>query len=137
MRRTAIGLLVAGGLFLAFGASAWAHHSMTAYDKTKTFAIEGTVTKVSWRNPHMLIFIDVPDASGKMVNWSLESGAVNSAAAAGITPKNLKVGIKIKATGNRHRDPAISMAIIQTVEIDGVVHGRNAGVSSTGSDQDF
>jgi hypothetical protein len=41
---------------------AWAHHSFPAqYDAAKTITLTGKVTKVEWTNPHIFIYIDVPN----------------------------------------------------------------------------
>ena len=54
--------LVAGPLF--------AHHGRgTTYDLTQQVTLEGTITEVSWRNPHIAIFMDVRDGNGDVVEW--------------------------------------------------------------------
>ena len=53
---------------------AQAHHSFAAeYDSQKPITLVGTVTKVEWVNPHVYIYLDVKDASGKVTPWSLSS----------------------------------------------------------------
>ena len=42
---------------LAFGATAWAHHSTAEFDYGKTIAVEGTVKEVQWTNPHSYLQI--------------------------------------------------------------------------------
>ena len=43
-----------------------AHHGFdTEYDAKKKVSLTGVVTKVEWTNPHMHVYIDVTDASGK------------------------------------------------------------------------
>ena len=55
---------------------ATAHHSFAAqYDRSKPITLVGPVTKLDWINPHGRIFMDVKDASGKVVNWEVELGA--------------------------------------------------------------
>ena len=45
-----------------------AHHSFAMFDKTRVVTVQGTVRKVEWTNPHVYIFVEVPDAKGgKMV----------------------------------------------------------------------
>jgi len=44
------------------------HHSFGAeYDANKPITLTGTVTKVEWTNPHSFFYLDVKDASGKVV----------------------------------------------------------------------
>ena len=63
----AVMLLVLVGLLLA-------HHSPSAiFDMSKRFTLTGTVTKVDWINPHIVVFMDAKGASGAMENWKFES----------------------------------------------------------------
>ena len=73
---------------LSFGAGAClrprlpahAHHSFPAqYDVAKPITLTGKVTKVEWTNPHIFIYIDVPnETTGAVVNWALEMGGPNA-----------------------------------------------------------
>ena len=50
-----------------------AHHSFgVAFDATKTVMLSGVITKIAWTNPHTHVWVDVKDASGQVVNWTLE-----------------------------------------------------------------
>ena len=62
-----------------------AHHGFdTEYNAKKKVALTGVVTKVEWTNPHMHVYIDVTDASGKVTNWNLEMASPNTVHAAGV-----------------------------------------------------
>ena len=51
-----------------------AHHSFAAeFDSNKTVTLKGVVSKVDWINPHIFIYVDVKDQSGKVTTWSLQS----------------------------------------------------------------
>ena len=67
--------LITMGLAICFGAgSLWAHHSPSAeFDMTKRFVLTGTLTKVDWINPHIVVNIDAKSDAGKMENWRFES----------------------------------------------------------------
>ena len=54
-------------------ASLQAHHGNTAYDPDHPITINGRVTEFVWSNPHCQIYLDVKDAKGKVVSWSVES----------------------------------------------------------------
>ena len=67
------GVLAIAGMLLA-GVSVAAHHSFAAeFDINKPVTLAGTVTKVEWVNPHVYVYLDVKDASGKVTPWSLSS----------------------------------------------------------------
>ena len=48
------------------------HHSAAMFDVEKTIAIEGTVSRVEWTNPHIWIHIDAVDENGQAVTWEIE-----------------------------------------------------------------
>ena len=54
--------------------SLWAHHSPSAiFDMSKHFTMGGTLTKIDWINPHIVVYIDGKAESGKAENWVFES----------------------------------------------------------------
>ena len=51
------------------GGGLWAHHSPSAeFDMSKSFSVSGTLTKVDWINPHIMMLLDV---NGE--EWKFES----------------------------------------------------------------
>ena len=51
-----------------------AHHSFTAeFDSSKTVTLKGVVSKVDWINPHIFVYLDVKDDTGKTTTWALQS----------------------------------------------------------------
>ena len=66
--KTRIGSLIAGVVLLAAGARpTFAHHSFAAeFDSNKPFTVSGVVSKVAWQNPHVYVYVDAMDESGKM-----------------------------------------------------------------------
>jgi len=55
-------------------ASLWAHHSPSAiFDMSKKFTLTGTLSKVDWINPHIVVFIDAKNSSGAAEAWKFES----------------------------------------------------------------
>jgi Family of unknown function (DUF6152) len=53
-----------------------AHHSTTAeFDVTHRMTVSGTLTKVDWVNPHIVVFMDAKGegGSGKVDAWKFES----------------------------------------------------------------
>jgi DNA/RNA endonuclease YhcR with UshA esterase domain len=59
---------------LVCAAPALAHHSFTAeYYSDKNVTLTGTLTKVEWVNPHVFLYVDVKDSSGKVTSWAVET----------------------------------------------------------------
>jgi len=71
-----------------------AHHSGAGFGKD-TKEISGTVKEFQFRNPHSWIQVDVPDANGKMVEWSVEWGSPNQLGREGIRPSTFPPGAKV------------------------------------------
>jgi hypothetical protein len=83
-------------LVLLFAASsAFAHHGTGTYDSSKSITLSGTVTEFSWTNPHVSLFFDVKDASGKTANWAIEMNSPGVLAQAGWSKHTFKVGDQI------------------------------------------
>ena len=51
-----------------------AHHSPSAiFDMSKHIAVTGTLTRVDWVNPHIVLAVEAKDAAGKVEQWKFES----------------------------------------------------------------
>jgi hypothetical protein len=81
--------------FLLSTSVLFAHHGNSAYDETARVPIKGTVTEFIWVNPHSQIYLDVPDGSGKVVKWGVETNSPGILGRAGWTRRSLKAGDKI------------------------------------------
>jgi Family of unknown function (DUF6152) len=56
-----------------------AHHSVSGtFDISKEITIRGVVTKIEFRNPHTLFWVDVKDDSGALTTWELELAPPNA-----------------------------------------------------------
>jgi hypothetical protein len=110
---------MAGALLLAT-IPAFGHHSFAAeYDSSKPVKLEGTVTKIEWANPHLWLYLDAKDDSGKMGAWQCEGGAPNSLSRQGWTRKSLNPGDKIRIEGFRAKDGTNTCSSRNVVTADG------------------
>ncbi len=92
-------------LALLWAQTAVAHHSFDAeFDRDKPVTLTGSVTRVDWGNPHIWIFLDVKDQTGKVSNWGVEGGAPNALFRNGWRKDSLKVGDIVTVEGFRGRD---------------------------------
>ncbi len=55
---------------------ALAHHANSAYDRTRSIAITGTVTRWQFINPHAGIWLAVSDDAGNVREWAGEFQSV-------------------------------------------------------------
>ena len=98
----------------------YAHHGRGAtYDMKKRITLKGTVSRVDWRNPHVVIFLDVKDASGKVVNWGFENAGVSQLAQEGYNRNTLKIGQEITAILNPAANGAPTGIIVKVILADG------------------
>ena len=82
-----------------------AHHGRgNTYNMQSEVSLKGTVTEVAWRNPHIAIFIDVKDSSGKVVNWAIEHSNIVTLAKQGYNRTTLKVGQEVTIVVNPGSD---------------------------------
>ena len=73
MRRRISATLILIVLFFAAG-PVWAHHSPSAvFDMSKEFTMTGTLTKVDWFNPHIVVYLDAKKDDGSVESWKFES----------------------------------------------------------------
>ena len=92
-------LFVGAGLLLA-AMPVLAHHSFKAeYDDNHPITLTGTVTKVIWKNPHVMLYLDVKDEAGKVANWELELNSPNMLMSQGWKVDSLKPGDQVTANG--------------------------------------
>jgi len=55
-------------------ASLEAHHSPSAiFDMAKHVAVTGTLTKIDWINPHIVLEMDARGEGGKIDHWTFQS----------------------------------------------------------------
>ena len=113
-------VLTAVALMAVVSAPLLAHHGRGAtYDMKKRVTLTGTVSKVEWRNPHVLIYMDVTDADGKVVTWGFENSGVSTLAQEGYNRNTLKVGQPITAIVNPAANGAPTAIVVKIILADG------------------
>jgi len=93
MRRNLRGVLALSSGLLFLVIPVLAHHSATAeFDSSKTFSVKGTLTKLEWVNPHVYMYADVTDETGKVIPYSFETGPPGNLRRAGVVRTMFSVG---------------------------------------------
>jgi len=114
MRLQLRALLAAAGLAIA-AVPALAHHSLYAvFDEGQTITLKGVVSKVEWVNPHVYLYLDVPDAAGKLTTWSIETFPPTTLRRAGLTREKLGLGQNITLLGYKARNGK-DLAFLRTI----------------------
>jgi len=87
---------------------AQAHHSFPAqYDANRPETVEGMVTNVEWRNPHVYFYMDVFDDEGNVEEWSFELANVSAMRNRGWSKDTIKAGDFLEVHGSRARDDSL------------------------------
>lgn len=84
-------------VLLLLAGSVPAHHSYAMFDGSRTLSVSGTVAKLEWMNPHVFVWLYVPNPKTK-VGYDLyvfENGSPNVLARLGWTRTSLTPGEKI------------------------------------------
>jgi uncharacterized protein DUF6152 len=98
----------------------YAHHGRGAtYDMKKRVTLKGTVARVDWRNPHVVIWMDVKDTEGKVVTWGFENAGVSQLAQEGYNRNTLKVGQEITTIVNPAANGAPTGIVVKVILADG------------------
>jgi hypothetical protein len=102
MKRIALFVI---GVALSSAQTLIAHHSFAAeFDRNSPVTLTGSVTRVDWGNPHIWVFMDVKDDTGKVSNWGVEGGAPNALFRNGWRKDSLKVGDTVTVEGFKSKD---------------------------------
>ncbi len=111
-------ILIATG-FLTLSVAAQAHHSFAAtFSGDETIQVEGVVTEYSFRNPHVLIYLDVTNDDGSTTNWMSEGGAATSLRHSGWSRETFSEGDHVRVTGNSTRDGSPMVSIVRVEVLD-------------------
>ena len=98
-------LVAVSGFVLAAAAQLFAHHSFAAeFDASKRVTLKGTVTKVDWRNPHIYVYLNVKDNTGKVTEWACEGGPPNVLLREGWNRNSVKEGDEVTIDGAVAKD---------------------------------
>ncbi|HEY5567485.1 MAG TPA: DUF6152 family protein [Gammaproteobacteria bacterium] len=130
MRRLFLSVLP---IFLLLPAAGRSHHSFAAEFTHETITIEGVVTEVWFKNPHVRYSVEVTNERGEAELWDAIAGsATNLQRNGGWTRDSIKVGDRVVMTGNRGRDGRrllniriVRMSDGRVLPPDGVVEYRH------------
>jgi hypothetical protein len=87
--------------FMTFAAAAlmldaaFAHHSHAPYDMTREVVFEGTVTKLAWQNPHILLSLETRAPDGVVAVQEIEAANVGELRALGLQREALEPGTRV------------------------------------------
>ena len=121
MQLNSLGLVAAFAttLSIAMALPAAAPHSHAMYSPDVRMTVEATVKEYIWANPHVWVYVEIPDEKGNPVEWILESGAPGGLSRNGWSPQSMKPGDLVTVTFGPLKD-GTSGGLLGAVElIDG------------------
>ena len=78
----------------------YAHHSSAGrYDSSGVMEVEGDVTSVLWRSPHVIYNVEVPGDADAPVSWMVEAAAPATLSRSGLSVDTIKVGDHVRIAG--------------------------------------
>ena len=113
-------------LALVSGVPISAHHSWPI-SRDRLVTVKGTVTAITWENPHPMITLDVRTDDGKIEKWSVGGPAINRMEANGWTRTTLKPGDVLTGIGYQFADGQKIIRLERVVLADGkemLLYGR-------------
>ncbi len=119
MRASLASLLAVFTVSLAISGPAFAHHSMSMYDRGHDTTLKATITQFEWANPHSMITFTATDEHGNLEKWVAEGPGPNRLANHGWTKDSLKPGEQVTIVGNRNKDGSPTMRFEKVILPDG------------------
>jgi hypothetical protein len=105
-----LALLIA---FPLISGPAWAHHSMSMYDRDKQVTFKAIITQFEFANPHAHITFTVAGENGNIQTWTAEGPGPNRLADRGWTKDTLKPGDQVTIVGNPNKDGSTTMRFVK------------------------
>ena len=92
-------------LLLAGVATLSAHHTATnVYDPKNLVTLQGVVSELDWKQPHVIIHLDVKAQDGHFVRWDVEAQNPSAVRRHGLQQDDVRPGTTITSTGCLARD---------------------------------
>jgi hypothetical protein len=85
---------IAGAIALGAAHGAAAHHSFALFDHVNRVTVTGTVVKFDWTNPHVYIYLDVPEGAS-IKHYSVECASPNVLTRVGWKWTDIRKGDKV------------------------------------------
>jgi hypothetical protein len=119
MKKMSMTLLLLAALAAMSGPLSAHHGRGSTYDMNKRVTLKGVVSRVDWRNPHVVIYMDVKDDAGKVVTWGFENAGVSQLAQAGYNRNSLRIGQEVTALVNPAANGAPTAIVVKVILADG------------------
>jgi len=124
--RTPTGTLLLTTMLVLISHALYAHHSFSAeFLADKTLTIEGTVTEVWFKNPHVRYYVNVVQDDGDEVMWDVRTSSPALLVRRGWHRDTINEGDVVKIEGFAGRDERKILSLISVELEDGTVLGHS------------
>jgi hypothetical protein len=103
-RASGVLALALAAMFVSAGPGSAHHATLAKFDEKKTITLTGIVTLVNWKNPHVHVFMNVPDQKGGQANWAVELPSPIALQRSGWDRDSLQPGDSIRVEGRVARN---------------------------------
>jgi hypothetical protein len=119
-------------------APAFAHHSYSMFDHSKTMTVNGTVAKLEWTNPHVFVWLYVKKNArpGEYDLYGFENGPITMLMRVGWTKDSFKAGEKVSVQYFPLRDGRPGGSFIKAVLENGNVMLGDTHAPGVGAEVD-
>ena len=94
--------IVVAFVVLAGSANTSAHHSYAGFDQHRTVSVGGTIEKIVFGNPHVVLTVRMKDSTVYTVTWMSGSQLTRQ----GVATDDLRVGDVVVVSGSPSRESA-------------------------------
>jgi hypothetical protein len=121
-------VLLACAATLAVAGVAFAHHSPAGYDQTKEMILDGTITELNWKNPHIYFLLETTRPDGTTYEQEIQAGSISVATTLGITRELLEPGsrVSVRVHPSRRGDGRVAWGVNMTDD-EGVTYSLDIG----------
>lgn len=115
----------------------FAHHGNVIFDLNTVLTMQGNVSRLVWRNPHVYLYVDIADQNGEVREWQLEGDATSIMSRSGWSADVFDQAEPVTVRVNPDKDRGTAHGLIVSVlKTDGTVlmprsGGRASAVSAT------
>lgn len=108
------------------------HHSPAAFDLAALTNVRGSVTRFDWKNPHVYLFIEGADDSGRSGEWQIEADPTPLMSRSGWTASTLTPGEVVSVQINPDRNSQERHGLLVSLtKTNGVTLRLRTGASTT------
>jgi hypothetical protein len=125
--RTVQVLGLTSGLLVS-GAVPSAHHTVaTVFDTEHVVKLQGRLAEVEWKNPHVVLHLDVTGPDGSLIAWTVETLNIRGLTSKGLTADSYRPGNTVVVTVCTAKD-GTHHAVTQSIDRpDGTMYLRMGG----------